>query len=196
MATVTDPKTPLDGLIRCGICRTPMSFHDATGDHEALYVCYRKHRPRTKVRLDAHVTDRLVISGVLAAVLSDTVIAAMQSALMELEEQGGGADAFRAEDMGLVREDPYLFLRAVGGKENARNILATFVTRITALPRSGGRPLPRTVAVPQRPRRGDGTGDPVLPEHRSLTGKPLVRRASGPGDGWSAYNLTVNLARM
>ena len=134
MATVTDPKTPLDGLIRCGICRTPMSFHDATGDHEALYVCYRKHRPRTRVRLDAHVTDRLVISGVLAAVLSDTVIAAMQSALMELEEQGGGADAFRAEDTGLVREDPYLFLRAVGGKENARNILATFVTRIRLFP--------------------------------------------------------------
>ena len=31
-------------------------------------------------------------------------------------------------------KDPYLFLRAVGGKENARNILATFVTRIRLFP--------------------------------------------------------------
>ena len=134
MTTKTTAKTPLHGLTSCGSCGAPMRHVEATGDHEAMYVCYRKHRPRTIVRLDAHVTDRLVIGGVLAAVLSDTVIAAMQSALMELEEQGGGADAFRAEDLGLVREDPYLFLRAVGGRENARDLLATFVTRIRLFP--------------------------------------------------------------
>ena len=134
MTTKTTAKTPLHGLTSCGSCGAPMRHVEATGDHEAMYVCYRKHQPRTIVRLDAHVTDRLVIGGVLAAVLSDTVIAAMQSELMELEEQGGGADAFRAEDMGLVREDPYLFLRAVGGKENARDLLTTFVTRIRLFP--------------------------------------------------------------
>ena len=134
MTTKTTAKTPLHGLTSCGSCGAPMRHVEATGDHEAMYVCYRKHRPRTIVRLDAHATDRLVIGGVLAAVLSDTVIAAMQSALMELEEQGGGADALRAEDLGLVREDPYLFLRAVGGRENARDLLATFVTRIRLFP--------------------------------------------------------------
>ena len=156
-----------------------------------MYVCYRKHRPRTIVRLDAHVTDRLVIGGVLAAVLSDTVIAAMQPALMELEEQGGGADALRAEDLGLVREDPYLFLRAVGGRENARDLLATFVARIPALPGPGGRPLPHAVALPQPPRRGDGTGDSILPESPLPDREPsysLEKLASNPPQSSWALN--------
>ena len=99
MAT-TAPKTPLDGLIRCGIQDSDELPRRDRGPRSAVRVL-PEAPAQNQVRLDAHVTDRLVISGVLAAVLSDTVIAAMQSALMELEEQGGGADAFRAEDMGL-----------------------------------------------------------------------------------------------
>ena len=71
MTTDTTPKTPLDGLISCGSCGAPMRYDEATEDHEALYVCHQKHRTGTEVRLQAHTTDRLVISGVLSAVLTE-----------------------------------------------------------------------------------------------------------------------------
>ena len=80
MTAETTPKTPLDGLISCGSCGAPMRYDEATEGHGALYVCDREHRTGTEVRLEAHVTDRLVISGVLTAVLTKGGITTVQSA--------------------------------------------------------------------------------------------------------------------
>ena len=134
MTTGTTPKTPLDGLISCGSCGAPMRYDEATGDHEALYVCDREHEAGTEVRLQAHSTDRLVISGVLNAVLTEKGIASVRAGISETGEQRGTGSGFPAEDIGLLKEDPDLFTRAVGGAEKAGNFLAMFITRIKLFP--------------------------------------------------------------
>ena len=134
MTTDTTPKTPLDGLISCGSCGAPIRYDEATEDHEALYVCHQKHRTGTEVRLQAHTTDRLIISGVLSAVLTEKSIATVRSAIREFEEQEDKDSSFPAEDISLLKEDPYLFLRAVGGTEKAGNFLTTFITCIKLFP--------------------------------------------------------------
>ena len=134
MTTDTTLKTPLDGLISCGSCGAPMRCDEATEDREALYVCRQEHHTGTEVRLEAHTTDRLVISSVLTAILTDESIATVQSSIMERNEQDGMRSTFPAEDISLLREDPCLFLEAVGGNEKARSFLATFITRIKLFP--------------------------------------------------------------
>ena len=134
MTTDTTPKTPLDGLISCGSCGAPMRYDEATGDHEALYVCRQEHRTGTEVRLEAHTTDRLVISNALTAVLTEEGMATVWSAITERDDQGGMRSAFPAEDISLLKEDPGFFLEAVGGYDKARSFLATFITRIKLFP--------------------------------------------------------------
>ena len=134
MTTDTTPRTPLDGLISCGSCGAPMRYDEATGDHEALYVCGQEHRNGTEVRLQAHVTDQLVISGVLTAILTEKGAATVQSAIREFEVQEDTDSSFPAEDISLLKEDPCLFLRAVGGAEKAGNFLTTFITCIKLFP--------------------------------------------------------------
>ena len=184
MTTKTTAKTPLHGLTSCGNCGAPMRHVEATGDHEAMYVCYRKHRPRTTVRLDAHVTDRLVIGGVLAR--RTLRHGHRRHAARTHGTRGAGRRGRRPPGRGPgSRQGGPLSLPPSGRRQGERPRPAGHVRRAhPALPGPGGRPLPHAVAVPQPPRRGDGTGDPILPQHSSLTRRvqagPSVLSASAP----------------
>ena len=79
MTTETTPRTALHGLISCGRCGAPMRHDKATGDREALYVCDREHLTKTEVKLQARATDRLVITGVLNAILAKKSVSTPQS---------------------------------------------------------------------------------------------------------------------
>ena len=131
MTTGTTPKSPLDGLVSCGLCGTPMKYREPSAVHEAHYACRQGHQ---KVQLIAHTTDRLVISGVLDAILTEKSISTVQSAIREHDEHDGTGSTFPPEDISLLKEDPYFFLKAVRGKENARNFLGMFITRINLFP--------------------------------------------------------------
>ena len=157
ITTDTTPRTPLDGLISCGSCGAPM--REATGDHEALYVCHQEHLTGTEVMLQAHTTDRLVISGVLTAVLTEKSVATVQSAIREHEEQEDTDSSFPAEDISSLREDLSLFLRAAGRTEKTGSFLPMFITRIKLLPGLGGCPLRHAPPGRQPPGRGNRTGD-------------------------------------
>ena len=134
MSTDTTAKTPLRGLISCGSCGAPMRYDKAAGDHEALCVCDQEHRTGTEVRLQAHVTDRLVITGVLTAILAKKSVATVQSVIREYEEQGNAGSSLPDEDISLLIEELAPFLRAAGSTEVTRNFLATFITRIRLFP--------------------------------------------------------------
>ena len=138
MTTGTTPKSPLDGLVSCGRCGAPMDFAAPAWDQEAMYACNEQHsaagRDPQPLQVLAHTTDRLVISSVLGAVLTEKSISKVRSAIREFDEKEGASTTFAAEDISLLKEDPYFFLRAVRGTENARNFLAMFITRIKLLP--------------------------------------------------------------
>ena len=138
MTTGTTPKSPLDGLVSCGRCGAPMDYVAPTRDHEAQYACNERHCTdgirRQPVGINADTADRLVITGVLDAVLTERSVSTVQSAIKELDEQQGTGPTFPAEDISLLKENADFFIRAVRGAENARNFLAMFITRIELFP--------------------------------------------------------------
>ena len=111
-----------------------MRYDKATGDHEALYVCDQEHRTGTEVRLQAHVTDRLVITGVLNAILAKRSVATVQSVIREYEEQGNAGSNSPDEDISLLIEDLSPFLREAGNAEETGNFLTMFIRRIKLFP--------------------------------------------------------------
>ena len=134
MTTGATTKTPLDRLISCGSCEAPIRYDEAAGDREALYVCDQEHRTGTEVRLQAHVTDRLVITGVLNAILAKRSVATVQSVIREFEEQGNEGGGLSDEDITLLIEDLSLFLREAGSAEKTRNFLTMFITDVKLFP--------------------------------------------------------------
>ncbi len=135
MTTNTVPQSALDGLVSCGLCGGPMSYEEPSDKHEALYTCKREHEnPGQPLRISSLSTDQQVISSVLDALLTEKAVANVSSAIREYDEERGIGSSFPAEDITLLKENPYLFLRAVRGVENARNFLATFITKIVLLP--------------------------------------------------------------
>ena len=134
MTTDTTPQTPLDGLVSCGNCGAPMHYEEPNEDHEALYVCAEDHggdgRSNQTLEIPVHTTDRLVLGNVLGAVLTEKTIAIVRSSISESDERSGTGSSFPAEDLNLLKENPYFFLRAVKGTEKARDFLAMFITRI------------------------------------------------------------------
>ena len=144
MTTSAAPQSPLDGLVSCGLCGALMDYKSPDQDQEARYACSENqgagdqsavdsgHQP-LEVQVDT--TDRRVISGVMETVLTERNISSLKSYIIkELDEQGETGSDFPFEDIGLLKDDAYFFLRAVDGVENARNFLATFITRIRLLP--------------------------------------------------------------
>lgn len=130
MTTDTTPKSPLDGLVICGGCGAPMDYEGPTQDHEANYVCTNDDHI---VRVEAHATDREVIRSVLQTILTERGNSIIESAIRGTGEEGSGSN-FPVEDISLLKEDPYFFLQAVKGVENARNFLATFINRVKLSP--------------------------------------------------------------
>ena len=134
MTTDTTAKTPLAGLISCGSCGAPMRYDKATGDHVALYICNQEHRTGTEVMLPAHVTDRLVITGVLNAILAKKSVATVQSVIREYEEQGNAGSSLPDEDISILIEDLAPFLREAGSAEVTRNFLVMLITDVKLFP--------------------------------------------------------------
>ena len=134
MSTGATTRTPLHGLISCGSCGAPMRYDKATGDHVALYICNHEHRTGTEVRLQAHVTDRLVITGVLNAILAKKSVATVQSAIREYEEQGNAGSSLPDEDISILIEDLAPFLREAGSTEVTRNFLVMLITDVKLFP--------------------------------------------------------------
>ena len=134
MTADTTPKTPLAGLISCGSCGAPMRYDKATGDHGPLYVCDQEHRTGTEVRLQAHVTDGLVISGVLNAILAKKSVATVQYVIREYEEQGNSGSDLSDEDISILIEDLSPFLREAGSAEETRNFLTMLITDVKLFP--------------------------------------------------------------
>ena len=134
MTTETTPRTPLDGLISCGSCGAPMRYDEATGDHEALYICDEEHQAGTEMRLVAHATDRLVVGSVLTSVLTEKSMATVQSAIRQYNEQEDEDDRIPEGDVSSLREDISLFLRAAGRAEKTGHFLATFITDVRLFP--------------------------------------------------------------
>ena len=134
MTNDATPKIPLHGLISCGSCGAPMRYDKATGDHVALYICNHEHPTGTEVRLQAHVTDRLVITGVLNAILAKRSVATVQSVIREYEEQGNADSSLPDEDISLLIEELAPFLREAGSAERTRNFLAMLITDVKLFP--------------------------------------------------------------
>ena len=139
MMTSAAPQSPLDGLVSCGLCGASMDYKTPDQDHEAQYACSEDHGPggsgHQPLAVQVDTTDRRVISGVMETVLTERNISSLKSYIIkELDEQGETGSDFPFEDIGLLKDDAYFFLRAVDGVENARNFLATFITRIRLLP--------------------------------------------------------------
>ena len=138
MTTGTTPKSPLDGLVSCGACGAPMEYEAPTQAHEASYACRSVHTSggdsRPPLRVEAHTTDRAVIRSVLEAILTERGNFILESTIRNLEEQEDTGPKFPSEDISLLKEDPYFFLQAVKGMENARNFLATFISSIKLFP--------------------------------------------------------------
>ena len=134
MTTDTTPRTPLDGLISCGSCGAPMRYDEAAADHDALYVCGQEHQTGTEVRLEAQATDRLVVGGVLTAILTEKSIATVQSAIREYEEQERGDSRLPDEDISSLRENISLFLRSAGRAGKTGHFLTTFITDVRLFP--------------------------------------------------------------
>lgn len=134
MTAETTPKTPLDGLLRCGICGAPVRYEEASGAHEARYFCNQEHRTGTQVALQARDTDQLVISGVMTAILTGESTSALLSAIREPQDQENTGSEFTADDIGLLKENIAVFLTDAGPAEKTRNFLAGFITRIELFP--------------------------------------------------------------
>ena len=138
MTTGTTPKSPLDGLVSCGACGAPMEYEAPTQDHEASYACRSVHTrggdSRPPLRVEAHTTDRVVIRSVLEAILTERGNFILESTIRNPGEQEDTGPKFPSEDISLLKEDPYFFLQAVKGMENARNFLATFISGIKLFP--------------------------------------------------------------
>lgn len=131
----TPPKSPLDGLVICGSCGAPIDFEGPAEDREARYACNGNHEcRRSPLLVPADSADQLIIGSVLVAVLTDNGISAVKSAITEPDEAENAGRTFPGEDVGLLREDPRFFLQAVRTVENARNFLATFITRVKLFP--------------------------------------------------------------
>ena len=134
MTTETTPKTPLDGLLMCGICGAPLRYEEPNGAHEARYFCNRAHPAGTQVALQAQGTDQQVISGVMTALLTGESASALLSAITEPEDQENAGSDFPPEDIGLLKENIAVFLADAGRAERTRNFLAGFITRIELFP--------------------------------------------------------------
>ena len=135
MTMGTPPKSPLDGLVICGSCGAPIDFEGPGQDHEARYACNGKPECRwNSLRVPADSTERLIISSVLVAVLTDNGISIVKSTITGLDGEENTVGAFPGGEVGLLREDPRFFLQAVRTVENARNFLATFITRVKLFP--------------------------------------------------------------
>ena len=142
---------------------------DRQQDREARYACNGNHEcRRNPLRVPADWADRLIIGSVLVAVLTDNGISTVKSAITKPDEAENAGRTFPDEDVGLLREDPYFFLQAVRTMENARNFLATFITRVKLFPDRAvvhyAMPLPGR----QPPGRSDETGSPALRKPRQL----------------------------
>ena len=139
MTTETTPKTPLDGLLMCGMCGAPLRYEEPNGAHEARYFCNRAHPAGTQVALQAQGTDQQVISGVMTAMLTGESAGALLSAITEPEGQENDGSDFPADDVGLLdigllKENIAVFLADAGRAERTRNFLAGFITRIDLFP--------------------------------------------------------------
>ena len=139
MTTGTTPKTLLEGLITCGNCGAQVRYDEDTGDeetgnHGALYVCSHEHLTGTEVRLPADTTGRLVLGGVLNAILTREGVATVQSEIAEHDEDGRIRSAFPLEDITLLEEDLCLFLGEASRAEEANAFLSTFINRIELFP--------------------------------------------------------------
>ena len=160
MTIDTTPKSPLDGLVSCGACGAPMEYEAPTQDHEASYACRSVHTSggdsRSPLRVEAHTTDRVVIRSVLEAILTERSNFILESTIRNPGEQEDMGPQFPSEDISLLKEDPYFFLQAVKGMENARNFLATFISRPGRYvghperPTGGARPLSRSQILPAK----------------------------------------------
>ena len=127
MTANTAPKSALDGLAKCGLCGASMSVGEPAGHKDPLYLCARNNCHN---EVQAPATDHLIIASVLEAVLTGMALQTVENSIREMDAQDGVGSTFPIEDIALLREDPYLFLRAVRGVENARNFLATFIEHI------------------------------------------------------------------
>ena len=137
MTTDTTPKSPLDGLVSCGLCGAPMDHEAPTQDHEASYACRNSHTnggEDAPLRVDTHTTDREIIRTVLETILTDQGRSIVASTIRDLGDQASTGLNFPLEDISLLKEDPYFFLQAVKGIENARNFLSGFITRVRLFP--------------------------------------------------------------
>ena len=115
-----------------------MEYEAPTQDHEASYACRSVHTSggdsRSPLRVEAHITDRVVIRSVLEAILTERSNFILESTIRNPGEQEDMGPQFPSEDISLLKEDPYFFLQAVKGMENARNFLATFISSIKLFP--------------------------------------------------------------
>ena len=137
MTIDTTPKSPLDGLVSCGACGAPMEYEAPTQDHEASYACRSVHTSggdsRSPLRVEAHTTDRVVIRSVLEAILTERSNFILESTIRNPGEQEDMGPQFPSEDISLLKEDPYFFLQAVKGMENATQL----ITHVEVTPSSG-----------------------------------------------------------
>ena len=86
------------------------------------------------LRVETHTTDREIIRTVLEAILTERGNSILASTIRDLGEQDSTGLNFPLEDISLLKEDPYFFLQAVKGMENAKNFLAMFIARIKLFP--------------------------------------------------------------
>ena len=129
------PESPFEGLLICGDCGGAMTFLEGGVDEGPRYAC-RAGAEGGRSRcpcpyLDAAAVDALVIGTVLQAILTGRNTATVLSSANE--PRPGNAPPAReltGEDLRELKDDPQLFVRAVGGVGVTRNFLGEFIAGI------------------------------------------------------------------
>ena len=148
MTTETPPKSPLDGLLKCGQCGEPMALDEIDPNRPPYYAC--KPRPGNgwtscpTPELKADDFDNLIISRVMDTVLTKKNLlnlVAITDQLHTEEDSQLSIDDSLVDETILTRAEireihtnSNRFIRAQGGVKEARETLGMFIAEIRAEP--------------------------------------------------------------
>ena len=148
MTTETTPKSPLDGLLKCGHCNSSMILDEIDPNRQPHYVCTPRPdnswTPCPTPDLKGNDLDNLIISRVMDTVLTNKNLmnlVAITDQLHTDEAEQMGMDGLSVDETILTRAEireihtnSSRFIQAQGGVKEARDTLGMFIAEIRAEP--------------------------------------------------------------
>ena len=139
MTTTTPPRTPLDGILTCGVCAEQMGVEQGNQGQEPRYTCQPSPRNgwtecRTP-RLRVEAADGLIIGEILRSIITEeTTAMVLDAATGSPEGDETGEHGLTKREVASLRDRPTEFVSSVGGPARARDFLAGFIDEIQAHP--------------------------------------------------------------